>query len=89
MSCFRKRKTGSFEPEQVDAGNISEKDRMLKEKEAEVFTDLIYCFAPCNEFLDCLVFWIPPRGFRTSGTVRQDSLGLGFRIPTLGGIPGS
>lgn len=31
-----KRKTGSFEPEQVDAGNISEKDRMLKEKEAEL-----------------------------------------------------
>ena len=65
----------------MDAGNISEKDRMLKEKEAEVFSNLIYCFAQCKGILDCLEFWIPLKGFRNSSTV--------FRIPILSGIPDS
>ena len=47
----------------MDAGNISEKDRMLKEKEAEVFSNLIYCFAQCKGILDCLGFCIPRKGF--------------------------
>ena len=36
---FRKRKSANLE--QVDAGKISEKDRMLKEKEAEVLYFLL------------------------------------------------
>lgn len=37
----RKRKSGNYEVEKVDSGNISEKDRMLKEKEAEVLSPKI------------------------------------------------
>ena len=65
----------------MDAGNISEKDRMLKEKEAEVFSNLIYCFTQCKGILDCLGFCIPRKVFRNSSTV--------FRTPILSGIPDS
>ena len=62
----------------MDAANISEKDRMLKEKEAEVFSNLIYCFAQCKGILDCLGFWIP-LGIQVLFSGFQSL--VGFRIP--------
>ena len=61
---FRKRKSG-YDIEQVDAGKISEKDRMLKEKEAEVFPlkvivksywclSLLACVHTCNSKHGCM-----------------------------------
>ena len=47
-------------------------------------------FPPCKEIQDSLGFWIPPHGFRISGTrFRSVLVGLGFWISIVSGIPDS